>query len=94
MYLRRSSAYTDLQPGSPLLVGTRERTEQLVATRRADLSALRAAILWANPDEVVLAYGYATDHVEESVDNATHSGVCKPNDAYRAPWTFVETGRP
>jgi alpha-beta hydrolase superfamily lysophospholipase len=92
MYLRRSSAYTDLQPNSPFLADTRRRTEELVAARRNDLAALRASILWANPDDVVLAEGYDSDHVEDSVDNTTHSKVCKPSAAYRAPWVFVETG--
>ena len=37
MFLRRSSAYSDLQPESPLLADTRRRTEALVAARRAEL---------------------------------------------------------
>jgi alpha-beta hydrolase superfamily lysophospholipase len=91
--LRRASAYTDLQPQSPLLVETRRRTEQAVAAREPDLRALQAFILWANPDNVVLAERYDTDHVDEAVDHTDHRSVCKPGEVYRDPWRFVETGR-
>lgn len=93
MYLRRSSAYTDLQPDSQLITSTRRRTEQLVVQHSADLAALRASILWANPDNVVLAERYDSDYVDDSVDNTSHISVCKPTDEYEEPWTFVEKGR-
>jgi hypothetical protein len=93
MYLRKSSAYTDLQPDSDLLRNTRQRTERLVVDQSFDLQALRASILWANPDNVVLAERYDTDYVDDSVDNTNHSTVCKPTGSYDAPWTFVEKGR-
>lgn len=92
MYLRRSSAYSDLQPGSQFLADTRRRTETLVTSHPDDLRALRASILWANPDEVVLTERYDSDLVDDTVDNTTHRGVCKPCDSYPTPWRFVESG--
>ncbi|NMR31968.1 hypothetical protein [Crystallibacter degradans] len=89
MYLRRSSAYTDLQPGSELLVTTRNRTEQLAP----QFSQLRARILWANPDDVVNTERYNTDFVAETVDQQSHSTVCKPNPQYGLPLHFGATGR-
>lgn len=93
MQLRRSSAYTDLQPGSSLLVETRRRTEKLVADHGDPVRALRASILWASPDNVVLAERYDSDRLDDSVDGTTHRTVCKPGDGYDRPWSFVETGR-
>jgi pimeloyl-ACP methyl ester carboxylesterase len=93
MQLRRSSAYTDLQPGSQLLVETRRRTEELMVTHDDQLKALRASILWASPDNVVLAERYDSDRLDDSVDGRTHRDVCKPQDDYQRPWRFVETGR-
>lgn len=92
MSLRRSSAFTDLQPGSELLVNTRRRTENLVATHGQDLACLRAAVLWANPDDVVVTDRYDTDRADQSVDNTTHASVCKPDKRYDTPWRFVEDG--
>jgi hypothetical protein len=92
MQLRRSSAYTDLQPGSSLLRDTRRRTEQLVAEHGDLLKVLRASIIWASPDNVVLAERYDSDRVDDSVDGTTHRTVCKPRSDYARPWRFVETG--
>jgi hypothetical protein len=92
MYLRRSSAYSDLQPGSTLLTAIRSRTEQFVATNAADFQALRAAILWANPEDVVISERYDTDFVESVAHGTSHRTVCKPNQSYRTPWVFVERG--
>ncbi len=89
--LRMSSAYTDLQPGSSTLVGTKERTEELCRT--SQVPALRARILWANPDDVVMAEWYSTDAFRDSEDGQSHLTVCKPDDNYPRPWQFVETGR-
>jgi pimeloyl-ACP methyl ester carboxylesterase len=92
MYLRRSSAYTDLQPKSEVLTNTRQRTERLVSNHRRELTALQASILWANPDDVVLAERYDSDPVDDSADGASHTTVCKPSDTYETPWPFVEHG--
>jgi pimeloyl-ACP methyl ester carboxylesterase len=93
MLLRRSSAFSDLQPGSSFLVDTRRRTEQLVVQSPELCRSLRAALLWANPDDVVLTERYDSDFVDDSVDGTTHSSVCKPHDGFTTPWTFVETGQ-
>jgi hypothetical protein len=92
LHLRRSSVYTDLQPGSTFLEETRRRTEKLVEADREGHAALRASILWANPDNVVLAERYDTDPIDEPVDQTTHRSVCKPNAVYRRPREFVEKG--
>lgn len=93
LYLRRSSAYSDLQPGSPILTETRRRTEELVSSHKADLSALRARILWANPEDVVVPERYDSDLGDDAVDGTTHQSVCKPSSTYVAPWLMVESGR-
>lgn len=90
-WLRRSSAYTDLQPGSIMISDTRRRTETLAENGKFD--ALRAEILWASPDKIVNESDYDTDFRSLSVDKKTHRSVCKPNDLYVEPWSFVETGR-
>lgn len=91
IYLRRSSAYTDMQPGSPMLVDTRARTERLVE-KEPDTGALRARILWASPDQVVIEGKYDSDVLSRSVDGKSHRSVCKPSIDYLVPWQFVERG--
>ncbi len=89
--LSSSSAYTDLQPNSTILTETRVRTEHL-ATEEG-LAALRAKIVWANPDEVVITERYSTDYVDDPWDGKSHSSVCKPKvKNFEMPWNFVETG--
>lgn len=91
MFLCSSSAYKDLQPGSAMQVETRRRTEMLAADRGG--SVLRARIVWANPDEVVITERYDSDFVDDSYDDRTHSTVCKPvEDSFEMPWDFAETG--
>lgn len=91
MYLSRSSAFTDLQPGSVTLETTRRRTEDLVA---AGESSLRAKILWAKPDDVVISERYDSDFVANTVPvPKDHSSVCKPNGSYQVPLRFTSTGR-
>lgn len=91
MYLRTSSAYTELQPESPTIVDTKKRTESLF--EKTGFSALQASILWANPDNVVRAAWYATDRFRDSADGQSHSTVCKPKAEYLRPWQFVEVGQ-
>lgn len=93
MKLRLSTAYTDLKPSSPILRETRARTEKAARGPQASkLNALRPDLLWANPDQVVLTERYDTDRSSRSVDNTSHSSVCKPSGWYTTPWLFVETG--
>lgn len=91
MYLRRSSAYTDMQPGSTMLTDTRVRTQRLVQ-EEPDTGALVASILWASPDQVVIEGKYDSDAISRSVENQDHKSVCKPNASYPVPWDFVERG--
>lgn len=92
--LRFSTAFTDLQPSSPILRETRARTEKAASGPEAGrLKALRPDLLWANPDQVVLSERYDTDRSSDSEDGTTHRSVCKPRGHYEVPWIFVETGR-
>jgi pimeloyl-ACP methyl ester carboxylesterase len=105
MQLRRSSAYTDLQPDSDFLATTRMRTEKLVSSLPIDLLALQPRVVWAQPDDVVLTECYDSDRSCDSIDGTNHRSVCKPRrhatkrllrpplSAYPLPWLFVETGR-
>jgi hypothetical protein len=90
--LRSSTAYTDLQKDSATLVDVKERTERLLSVDKTKFGGLRARILWADPDRVVVPIKYATDHPDESVPSTSHCSVCKPNGGYDSPWVFVETG--
>lgn len=90
LYLRSSSAYTDLQPNSDVLVDTRRRTEELAQDPEA--GALKARILWAEREDVVIAVRYLTDFVDESAPGRNHINVCKPTQDYTTPWRFVSTG--
>lgn len=93
MFLAKSPSFADLQPGSPLLVNTRNRTERFVLGNVAPgAEALRANILWASPDEVVITERYDSDFTQESVNGQNHSSICKPKPDYDLPRTFVRTG--
>lgn len=91
IFLRRSSAYSDLQPGSTLITDTRALTERLAV--QPELSGLRARIVWANPDDVVIVQRYETDFVDDSWDGRKHSTICKPRADFQSPLDFVETGQ-
>jgi hypothetical protein len=98
LFLRRSRAYGQLQPGSQTLRATQERTEHLA--EHDEFQALRARIAWASPDDVVIAEHYFTDYPpefwgdEEGRYRPNHSTVCKPRSkVFEDPWLFAETGR-
>jgi hypothetical protein len=91
--LHGSSAFNDLQEGSQILTDTRKRTEDFVAQHSNELRALRAHVLWANPENIVVTERYTTDHSSCSADGTNHLSVCKPDDIYQIPWRFVETGQ-
>ena len=89
-WLYRSAAFQDLQPGSEVLRATRRRTEANASHEEA--SALRARVLWANPEDVVLPEDYDSDIYSSSVDETDHRSVCKPRSDFREPWTFIARG--
>lgn len=91
MFLRRGGAYPDLQPGSPVLVSTRQRTERY-GSEDARAGALAAHLLWANPERVVTTERYDTDPVSRTMDGTDHRSVCKPDIGYPAPFDFVQAG--
>jgi pimeloyl-ACP methyl ester carboxylesterase len=92
MFLRRSSAYSDIQQGSVTLTNLSDETAALLELKDPRLQALRAHILWASPDRVVLAERYKTDYPSNFAHGADHRSVCKPQAAWPLPWTFVEEG--
>ncbi|WP_158171347.1 esterase/lipase family protein [Rhodococcus sp. JT-3] len=91
LYLHTSSGYKDMQPGSQILTSTRQQTEELA--KEKDFEALRAFIVWANPEGVVITDRYRTDKRVYTFDNKNHVSVCKPvRDKFEGPWKFIETG--
>ena len=90
--LRGSPAFRDLEQGSPLIVNTQRRTEKL-ASEHPGFSALRAEIVWANPENIICSEHYDTDPAPYAVDGKNHVNVCKPQRGYTAPLEFVELGR-
>jgi hypothetical protein len=90
--LQGSSAFNDLHEGSQILTDTRKRTEEFISQQPDELCALRAHVLWANPENIVVTERYTTDYSSCSADNTNHLSVCKPDDIYQIPWRFVETG--
>ena len=92
-FLRKSSAFIDLQPGSELLASTRSLTVGLVPQGADYAAALKPSIVWASPDNVVIESRYETDEVDDSWDDTTHTSVCKPVPlTFELPWRFVELG--
>ncbi|WP_158865249.1 esterase/lipase family protein [Leifsonia sp. AG29] len=83
--------FADMQPGSELLTSTRRRTEAIAMTY-PEAEAVRARILWANPEDVVINESYDTDLYSQSVDGRSHTNVCRPKADYDVPWRFVATG--
>jgi hypothetical protein len=75
-----------------MLLATRARTESLVHIEGQHVEALRARVVWANPDNVVNTERYDTDHVDDAVDGRSHANVCKPDLRYAVPRTFVQRG--
>ncbi|BDO42093.1 hypothetical protein [Cellulomonas sp. NTE-D12] len=91
MLLRTATAYSDLQPGSQVIANTRQRTERAVTEWHFE--SLRADLLWANPDRVVITERYDTDRHSHAADGKSHRSVCKPTLKYDLPYVFVEGGR-
>lgn len=97
--LRTGAAFVDLQPNSEMIRNTRRRTERYDC-RAGDAQALAGHLLWANPEQVVLAERYDTDPISRTVDPSAHSrkriehgDVCKPvHGSYDVPYLFVATG--
>ncbi|WP_396922931.1 esterase/lipase family protein [Mycolicibacterium sp.] len=93
-FLRRCSAYSDLQPESKVLSRLRSQTMRLVEEDSEGKSpALKAAVVWACPEDVVADEDYETDHPSDSWDGFTHTSLCKPQRRrFMRPWEFVQTG--
>jgi len=86
---RTSPAYNDLAGRTSRLEDLRIRTEEVSAEPGA--RALRAQIVWGDPDGVVATTRYDRDR-ESWARGRSHMKVCKPNENYDVPWSFVEKG--
>lgn len=87
-----SPAYNALSDNpSPILNELRTETEAAI---RSDprAAALRARIVWADPDGVVRTQKYSCDPAASWAHDRSHSQVCKPDVEHPQPWTFVELG--
>ena len=92
--LKGAPAFTALRQESELLMLTRSATESLIGNYYRELTALRAHIMWARPEQVVEREGYQTDYEADSlIPIRSHIAVCKPTVGYEQPWHFVETGK-
>lgn len=93
--LSAAPAYKALQQGSYLLESTRDDTERLIKGHASEVAALRAYVLWAEPEQIVeRGPYYRLDYVDANlIPRRNHSRVCKPDAGYGAPRRFVETGR-
>lgn len=94
-FLCRSSAYSDLQPGSRVLMQLQNQTEQFIRDDTGgSLAALKARTVWANPDDIVIDLDYETDYASSSWDGYSHTSICKPQKySFSRPWRFVQTGK-
>ena len=91
VFLRAAPAYSELQLGSAILRTTREMTKVILDKFEfLNLTALKPAVLFANPDNVVNVDRYWHDQECDSCDGTSHSSVCKPDHSYWAPWYMVE----
>ena len=83
-----SSPYQELLPTSTFLAAVREQTERF-AFDHPEVSAMRADILWAERDSIVISMSYACDIEQGHAPGTTHSTVCKPHPGYTLPLEFV-----
>jgi hypothetical protein len=89
--LRNPPALRDLRCGSEVLSGCRRLTER-AANDYKEMRLLHPEIIWANPDNIVIASDYDTDPPAHSQTGVNHRSVCKPHAGYTLPWEVVETG--
>jgi len=89
--IRAFAAKSSMAAESVSVSGTRTITELLA--RNYDLPCFKAHVLWANKDQVVVSEEYLFDHACANVPPRTnHVNICKPNDRYLLPMTFIENG--
>ncbi len=87
MFSGLSPSLQEMEPGSPTLQALREYTDYY-ADRYPDLQGMRARIVWAHRDTVVVSLPFRHDisHVLRFTD---HSDVCKPYRGFEAPFSFI-----
>lgn len=90
--LAYSTAYNDLQAGSPVLLNLQRATEGL-QNEFPGVPALRASVLWGQNDRLVSMGSYALDALEASENRQNHTSICKPTAEYRRPLHFVQHGK-
>lgn len=91
----KSPNYRDLRPRSKVLANTEENTKRIISQLgNTAAAALRAHILWADPENIVISERYSSDFADYFQGGTDHRSVCKPTGMYAAPRDFVRTGRP
>ena len=86
-----SPSYQEMKQGSQLIEVIREQTTNC-AKRFSKLPALRADILWADSDNVVIDECYEYDRNRGRATGQTHTSVCKPMGEYLDPMRLVQYG--
>ncbi len=92
LLLGMSPSYGEMSQNSHLLGMVRDGTEYF-AKIFPSLPALKASILWAEKDSVVIDAGYVTDPSSFRAPGTTHVTVCKPKKDYFSPLRFTSYGR-
>ncbi|HKA21136.1 MAG TPA: alpha/beta fold hydrolase [Blastocatellia bacterium] len=82
------AAYSDLSSDLPILDDVRKYTEEY-SERFPSVLALRARVLWATTEKVVVMWQYKWDGPVEYCKDVTHTEVCKPTPEFRRPLEFV-----
>lgn len=84
-------AFTELSPDSALIKAVKSETESYAANDpHCALPALRAKILWADYEDVVVAGEYACDAAPQyPLRKTTHIDVVKPTPDYLVPMGFL-----
>lgn len=87
-YLHSVPAYQQLKHDSPLLTEIRRRTVEL-AKDLPSVRALRARNVFGANDDCVCMEALETDPPAVYEQGRTHIDICKPNDEYLMPLSFV-----
>jgi len=87
IYRGGSPAFQELSQDSQLLRSLRDDTNYFAA-KHSSVSALRATIVWAQRDRIVVSLPYRYD-TSFRLLRSTHSSVCKPGTVSSSSFRFV-----
>ena len=77
----------DLAEGSQILTQLERNSRTLLDVGNADY--LRAYVVWASNDIVVVNSSFCDDYPEEEIEDTTHTSVCKPTQEKLNALTYV-----